>query len=48
MYFVFQDASISSLDSEVDLGELLSSLSEALEEQNIAKVTEVKAIIEQG
>ncbi|XP_071550265.1 spatacsin [Panulirus ornatus] len=43
-----EDASISSLDSEVDLGELLGSLSEGLEEQNMAKVTEVKAIIEQG
>lgn len=43
-----QDASISSLDSEVDLGELLGAMSEGLEEKNMAKVTEVKAMIEQG
>ncbi|KAK4314797.1 hypothetical protein Pmani_013942 [Petrolisthes manimaculis] len=44
----FQDASISSMDSDVDLGELLGGMKEGLEEQNIAKVTEVKAMIEQG
>lgn len=43
-----QDASISSMDSDVDLGELLGGMKEGLEEQNIAKITEVKAMIEQG
>uniref|UniRef100_A0A0P4W2S9 Spatacsin C-terminal domain-containing protein n=1 Tax=Scylla olivacea TaxID=85551 RepID=A0A0P4W2S9_SCYOL len=43
-----EDASISSVDSEVDLGELLSGLREGLEEQSMAKVTEVKAMVEQG
>lgn len=46
--FLWQDASISSLDSEVDLGELLGAMDDALKEQNMAKVTEVKALIEQG
>ncbi|XP_042877206.1 spatacsin-like isoform X2 [Penaeus japonicus] len=43
-----EDASISSLDSEIDLGELLGAMDDALKEQNMAKVTEVKAMIEQG
>ncbi|XP_027210422.2 spatacsin [Penaeus vannamei] len=43
-----EDASISSLDSEVDLGELLGAMDDALKEQNMAKVTEVKALVEQG
>ena len=47
-YTSVQDASVSSVDSEVDLGELLTALDESLKEQNIAKVTEVKAMIEQG
>lgn len=32
----------------MDLGELLSGLREGLEEQSMAKVTEVKAMVEQG
>ena len=48
LFSLTQDASISSVDSEVDLGELLSGLREGLEEQSMAKVTEVKAMVEQG
>ncbi|XP_066960523.1 LOW QUALITY PROTEIN: spatacsin [Macrobrachium rosenbergii] len=43
-----EDVSVSSIDSEVDLGEMLTALEESLKEQNIAKVTEVKAMVEQG
>ncbi|CAL4128119.1 unnamed protein product, partial [Meganyctiphanes norvegica] len=44
-----EESSISSLDSsEVDLGDLVGALQEALKEQNIAKVTEVKAMVEQS
>ncbi|KAK7078580.1 hypothetical protein SK128_028400 [Halocaridina rubra] len=43
-----EDVSVSSTDSEIDLTEMFTALDESLKEQNIAKVTEVKAMIEQG
>ncbi|XP_069160360.1 spatacsin isoform X2 [Procambarus clarkii] len=43
-----EEASISSLDSEFDIGELLGAMCEGLDEQNMAKISEVKVMVEQG